>query len=87
MIHWVYIKESKEYVLTIGLCSNIDGKVISLDRDERLVYLRPFRVVFDAAAHKHLLDVLSTETIRGIIEGQRETTQLMLRTMKARTTY
>lgn len=61
---WVYIvyrAVSKE--LNIGLSFSLTKQIDSADSVEKLVYYRSFKDPFDAVAHKHLLDSLSSESV------------------------
>ena len=82
MVLWVYIINDGEAGLTVGLKIALPaavGRIIpSFKPKEKILYLRPFKVPFDALAHKHLLDHLSKETVKCWIKSHKEETKIWL---------
>ena len=78
MNYWVYIIEVARSVYRIGLTTELSSLLVLLKPAERMVYVRSFRVPFDAAAHKHLLDDLSLPTVRRIINRQKPITNKII---------
>jgi hypothetical protein len=74
---WVYVFESVEGWLTIGLTSYVDKCLTDArEKNEQILYLCPFNTPFDAVAHKHLLDDISQESVKNYIRAQKERTQV-----------
>ena len=79
MLHWMYIFETEEGDLKIGLSTDFRKSWSDLKSGEMIVYLRVFNVAFDAAAHKHLLDDLSQSSVKFLINKEKEKTRVLLR--------
>lgn len=75
---WVYICENGNGDLNIGLSVTVDNLMSKLLPKVEILYLRPFNIPFDAIAHKHLLDVLSRESVLSYINKHKDETEVWL---------
>ncbi|WP_373718654.1 hypothetical protein [Bacteroides heparinolyticus] len=76
MSHWVYISKDKQGVMIVGFSPSIQSSLHNISvRGDTILYLRPFKVPFDALAHKYLLEHLSASTVRTIIRRNSLLTQ------------
>jgi hypothetical protein len=80
--HWVYILENCGHRLTVCLSADIDESLSGIADEEKVVYLRDFSRPFDALAHKHLLDALSSSSIRHLILKYKNVTRSLLDAVK-----
>lgn len=82
MVIWIYISNDADSSLRVGLkisLAGAEGKLMScLKPTGEIVYLRPFKLPFDALAHKHILDDLSKETVLEWIKQHKEETKRWL---------
>lgn len=82
MVLWVYVSKDSESNLRVGLKASLagaQGRILScLKPSGEIVYLRPFKIPFDALAHKHILDDLSKETVLDWIKKHNQETQKWL---------
>ena len=75
-MYWVYITEDGKAGISIGFSAEIDKNILEFSSSGKsLLYLRSFSTPFDALAHKHLLEDLSSKTIRIFIRNHREETK------------
>ena len=78
MKNWVYIYESKKGDFKIALSTSDDVFASIRQLNLPIVYLRPFKIAFDAIAHKHLLESLSRKTVLDWIDKHSEETKAWL---------
>ena len=78
MKHWVCIYEDEKGSLRITLKTSDDNNTSNRQLNEPIVYLRPFKIPFDAIAHKHLLDELSKRSVKDWIDKHKEETIIWL---------
>lgn len=78
MKNWVYIYEYEkgDFKIALSTSDNIIKSIGQLNLS--IVYLCPFKIVFDALAQKHLLDSLSKKTVLDWIEKHSEETKAWL---------
>lgn len=75
MTQWVYMAKDFSGRLIIGMAPE-PGSLDELSRNGKdIVYLRKFSCPLDAAAHKHLLDDLSTKTLEWLIRRYKRKTK------------
>lgn len=75
---WVYIFMDKKDDFVIGLTPISDNSESNFLVNLQVIYLRPFKIVFDAIAHKHLLDSLSKKTVSEWIDKHKKETHTWL---------
>ena len=83
---WVYIYKDIKDDFVVGLSPIIDNSKSNLLASLQVVYLRPFKIIFDAIAHKHLLDSLSTRTVSEWIDKHKKETKTWLQICSTHTT-
>ena len=76
---WVCIYDHGKGVLKNTLEMSIGNIISNRMPNQRVVYLRPFDIPFDAVAHKYLLDSLSKKSVLNWIDKHREETEVWLR--------
>lgn len=78
MKNWVYIYEyiKGDYKIALSTSDDVFTSIKQLNLS--IVYLCPFKIVFDALAHKNLLDSLSTKTVLDWIDKHSEETKAWL---------
>lgn len=75
---WVYIYEGEKDDLKIGLSAVVDNLTSIILQKVRFVYLCPFKIPFEALAHKHLLDSLSKASVLNWIQKHTEETKIWI---------
>ncbi len=81
MLHWVYISKNRQGILKIALSDDIGKCLSEMKLDEQIIYLRPFKLPFDALAHKHLLGDLSKASVLFLIKKNQKETERLLRSV------
>lgn len=78
MNHWVYIYKVENDDLKIGI-SAVDRLMSNILLNVRVVYLRPFKIPFDAIGHKLLLETLSKKSVLAWIDKHSKDTKVWLK--------
>ncbi len=82
-LQWVYIMQDSRQRLSVGISPSTKSAFsLYSNIDRKMLYLRAFTVLFDAVAHKHLLEDLSFQTLEYLCHRNKKTTKVWIDFLK-----
>jgi len=82
-LFYVYIACNSDDEYFVGVL--LDGYLPRgrIDEEKRIVYLRQYEIPFDAMAHKVLLSELSLESLKDIIDKNKDKTEMLVKKLES----